>query len=193
MTPAGKNWLIAGLVLIVLTGIFFGGYFTYSKTHSCLVSYDTTYVHDTVTHTIINKVPYYVQKLDTVIVSDTILTKIDTAMILDAYFATYQYTRTFEDSLLKATLEDRVTQNKPAVISFEYVIKQPQQIIQNIDKSVTYQSYIYLGGSVPVMGDVKNAEFGVFGAFRRGFGGIEYNPAQKSLSLTAGFKIIQFK
>jgi hypothetical protein len=192
VTTSFKNWTIFVLTLIVLTGIFFAGYFTYKGSHPCLIRSDTTYVTDTVVRTIKLMEPFLIVKLDTVILTKEIPAVVDTAAILQLYYSTYEYTRTFEDSTLKAVLWDRVTQNKPAVISFDYTIKRPQQIIQQVDNSVSYNSYVYIGGSIPLY-EAKRANLGVFVASNRGLFGVAYIPAQNSFNVTGAFKIIKIR
>lgn len=187
-------WISSILFIIVLAGVFFAGYFTYKGKHPCIVSTsDTIYVHDTVKHTIINKVPYYIQKLDTVFSpSDTVFITDDSVEI--KFYSTYQYTRTFEDSTIKAVLEDRVTQNKPSVNSFDYTIKRPMQVIQNIDKSVNYSRYVYVSGTLAYP-DPKYSSVGVIYASQRTILGVGYIPLIKGggFEITAGFTLFKIK
>jgi hypothetical protein len=190
-----KRSIVPVVILIVLfIGIFFGGFFSYPKWHPCPacpeITRDTIFIYDTVIYNI--PIDHYKIKRDTVIKSDTVLQEVDTVAILQLYYSTFQYTRTFEDSILKAVLQDRVTQNKPAVISFDYTIKRPQQIIQNIDNSISWSKYLYAGGSI-VLPDAKYSSVSLYYASGREIYGFGYIPFQKGIVLSGGFKIINIR
>lgn len=192
-TKSKGGWIVPVLSLIILAGAFYWGYKTYPKRNPCpVIEHDTTYVYDTVTYTITNEKNHYIQKLDTIIKSDTILAEVDTAEILNLYFSTFQYTRTWQDTNLLVVLEDRVTQNKPIANSFDYTIKRPQTVIQNIDNSIIYSKYLYAGGSV-VFPDAKYSSIGLFYASKRNVFGIGYIPFQKGVQLTGGFTLFKIK
>jgi hypothetical protein len=193
MTNQTKNWLIGILILIVLVGIFFSGYYAHSKWRPCpVLTHDTTYVTDTVIHTIIDKVPYYVIKTDSIIIRDTVFKDVDTTAILKNYFALYYYDRVWEDSLLKVQIKDVITENKPIDNTFTYQIKRPQTVIKNIDNTITYTKGIYLGGGFN-LNNAKYSNLEVLYMYRRGYTGLGYLPYQNNFVVKIGFKLINFR
>jgi hypothetical protein len=200
MTNTTKNWVIAILILIILTGVFFGGFFTYKKINPCPVSsHDTIKIIDTVIHFIPDSIPYYIVKRDSVKYRDQkwmdsvlLATKVDTAAILREYYALHYYDRIFEDTLLKAELKDVISENQFKDNVFSYQIKRPQIIVQNIDNSVTYSKYIYLGAGL-VINDPKYSNLEILYAYKRGYAKIGYLPFQNGFVVGGGFKLIKLR
>lgn len=180
--------------MLFLTFAFVGGCEYRKKTFDCpVITSDTILVKDTIIHTIVDSFPYYIVKNDTIIYTDTVFKDIDTAKILSDYFAIHIYTRTWTDSLVDISLRDYITQNMPVKNNLTYRILRPQEVIvNNVDQSVHYSSYLYFGGTVPIK-DVRYSDFTVSFAFKQGLCGIGYNPYLKSLSVTGAIKIAQFK
>lgn len=205
MTSSTKNWIMVGMAVVILTGIFFLGYSRYPVWNPVAISHpDTVLIHDTVPHVIVDSFPYYVIKKDSVKYRDPIwmdsviqAAKIDTvemATIFREYYAFHPYDRiwTDPDSLIKIILNDTITQNRPENNNFTFKLLKPLVIIDNTKTEINYSKYTYLGGSVSIP-DSKFSSVGVYGAFPRVFTGISYMPWQKGFQVTAGFKIIKIK
>jgi hypothetical protein len=141
--------IIIGLtvLLLLLTGAFLGGWSSHKKYRPCpIITSDTIIIHDTVTHHIVDSFPYYIATLDTIFLPDTILQPVDTSSILKNYFSTFVYNREWKDSIINVNLTDYISQNRPVKNEFSYkVIKPFTTIVNQIDNSVTYQSYFQLG------------------------------------------------
>jgi hypothetical protein len=186
-------WFLAlAIVLVALS--FIGGCQYHKKTFVPLMaSHDTIVVYDTITHHIIDKIPYYIVKRDSVVIRDTIPAIVDTVAILADYYNFHYYTRTWEDSLLYAQAEDVITENKFLDNVFTYKIKRSQMIINNIvDNTITYNKYVYFGLDVPIKNvDYINLE--ALYAMPKMYLGVGYSPQLKSVSLKAGVKLLQFK
>ena len=194
-----KTWLakwskliISGLVLILLCAIFIAGCNHGKKLVKCpVISSTTVIVHDTVTHTIVDSFPFYVIKRDSIVYRDTVYA--DTAQILADYFAIHYYTRKWADSLLIATSEDAISENRFIDNKFTYKYIGPIAYTQNVqDYTVTYNKYLYGGLGLPLK-DYKYISLETFYAFPKGYLGISWNPQIKGFGLKAGVRILQFK
>lgn len=182
---------LAGLCLLQALS-FYGGYNYHRKTSVPQIVTNTVIVHDTTKRVIIDRVPYYIVKRDTIVETKTVFTKVDTAKILQDYYAIHYYTRTWQDSLLKVTLEDAITENVSIDNKFTYEILRPQSIISTtVNNSVVWSKRIYFGLDIPI----KNIKYinleGIYD-FKSGYIGMGYYPELKSLSLKAGVKLFQF-
>ena len=169
----------AGAALIIFLMIFIGGC-KYGKTKCPIETTTTVYVHDTVTHTIIDKVPYYITHIDTIVKIQNVKipvlpTKADTLKILESFYAKYSYTRNWKDSLLTATAIDEVTQNKITGKSFTYKILRPQEIIINKPQTILYDHYIDATLSY-LLSNYKYTNIGLLYHWKRGSVGVSYAP-----------------
>jgi hypothetical protein len=191
-----KNILISIAVLIIVAVLLFVGYKIYPVFHKCpTIVPDTILVHDTIEHIIISEVPHYIIKKDTVIVTDTVFPDVDTFAILIDYYSIHKYTRVWEDSSIKATLKDEIQENAPYRSDFSYKLLKPQQvIINNIDNSITYSSYLTAGITLPFK-EMKYTSIGLSYVNRRWYIGAGYMPDKdvKSLYLSGGATIVKFK
>lgn len=190
-----KGYLIgAGIILLVFVGIFFIGYRYYPLCNPCPQPVtETIIIRDTVVYQIIDTVPFYIVRRDSVIIRDPIPFIVDTAAILADFYALHYYTRTWEDSLLLATSEDAITENRFVDNVFNYKIKRPAQVIYNsIDNSISYSRYLYGALSVP-LNDYKFASGSVYFASERLLLGVGYIPYHKSFNATAGFRIVKLR
>ena len=199
MTPAGKNWLIAGLVLIVLTGVFFAGWFAFAKTHPPPVFTSShTVVYDTASKHIYHIYPWYVEKLVSVKYRDQAwIDSIKNANQLDSagikYYASYQYERTISDTSLTVKWTDVISQNKAMPMEgFTYNWNKPLTVIENVLNETNYNKYLYVGGSIPLY-DAKMANLGFFYAFKGGLAGIGYSPYKNGVTITGGFTLFKIK
>lgn len=187
--------LIAGVAIILFLLTFMKGC-QYGKQHKkCpeIVS-NTVYLHDTITRTIIDHVPYYVQEVDTVYYPKEIPAKVDTAQILKNYFATFKYDRywTAKDTL-EVYLTDYISQNKSIHNVFKYKWLLPTTITENkVDNSVHYSSYLYLGASVPVS-KLDYSSIDLTLALPKFYIGVGYLPGINGFSVKGGVKLISFK
>jgi len=187
-----KNWIIAILILVVLTGVFWLGYSRYPVCHPVTVTHDTIIKVDTVEHRIIDSFPYYVIRTDSIVYRDTVFRDVDTAEILKDYYAIHYYNREWKDSLLTVSLEDAITENKPLSNTFKYQILRPQEIIINTTSVTNYTKYLYIAGTFSVP-DAKYSSVGVFGALPATFVGLSYVPFKKGVNVSMGFKIAKIK
>ena len=194
-----KKWQIylIAVLTVLLVGIGSGW-----KLHKTLrpcpaIVHDTTYVWDTVVHTIIDHVPYYIQHLDTIIVQDTIIQPVDTSEILKDYFAIHIYDREWKDTLLQVNMKDYISQNKSIHNEFKYKILRPQQVIINTeDNRIYYDKYIQLGIGVPIQNFQENIKYAQVEAnyvFPKGYVGAYYEPQIKSFGAKAGITVLKFR
>ena len=139
--------LLGSFAIFVMFACFVSGC-CYHKNHSKCpeIITNTVILHDTLIHQIIDTIPFYIQKTDTIIYTETIIQPVDTAMILRDYFALHVYDREWygldsltNDSLLYVNIHDTITRNKSIGNKFEYRILRPQTINNYTqDNSITY-------------------------------------------------------
>lgn len=145
-------WTYLAISALVLSLGIFSGWKLHKTLRPCpVITHDTTYVVDTVEFHIRDTVPFYVQRLDTILYHDTIPRVVDTAAILKDHFALHVYDRNWNDTNLIVSIRDTITQNKYLHNDFTYKILRPQEIIINKeDNSITYGRYITLGVGIPI-------------------------------------------
>jgi len=193
MTSKSNAWIVAIVVLLLFAAIFYFGYVMHGVWNPAPVPiHDTIYKIDTIEHHIISEYPYYISKTDTLIIRDTIPAIVDTAAILQLYYAFHVYERSWQDSSLKVTIRDVVSENKYFDSDFDYKILRAQEIINNTIVNYSYSKYIYAGLSIPAM-NPEYASINAYGAFRRGLVGIGYIPYKNGLQLTAAIRLASFK
>ena len=203
MTSGTKNWIIAGMALVILTGIFFLGYSRYPVWHPQEPGSDSiVYIYDTFDHHIIDTFPFYIIKKDSIKYRDPVwmdsviqASKIDTTEInkfLRDYFAEHFYNRKWNDTLISINMGDIVTENQIVKSDITYKLLKPTSIIDNTQTVNNYSKYIYLGGSLSIPNS-KFSNAGIYGAFPRTFYGASYMPWQPGILFTVGFKIIKLK
>lgn len=198
MTNSTKNWIIVILSLVILTGVFFFGYAMYPKWNPCpQTKPDTIYVHDTVIHHIPDTIPYYIERIDSVKYKDQewmdsvlIALKVDTAELLKKYYARYYYHREWKDSLLSVQMRDVISENKFVNNIFTYEILRPQTIVQNIDNSKTYASYLQGGLDIPFQ-NIKYTSLGAQYINPKFYVGLGYGPSI-GVVVKGGFTIFKF-
>ena len=193
-----KTSLISIAIIIVLAASFFGGWKAHQEFRPCpVIESDTVYVYDTTIRVIRDTVPWYIIRKDTVIVNHNIPAIVDTAAILVDYYSIHYYTRDWydinqSDTLIHIRLEDVIGQNMPLDNNFSYRYYVPQTIINNSVTNVSYSRYLYGTLTLPVP-DTKFASLGLSYASGRGLVGVGYMPFNKGVTVTAGFKLIQFR
>ena len=193
MTSKSNAWIVAVVILILTAAIFYFGYAMRGIWNPAPVPiHDTIIKVDTIEHHIISEYPYYISKTDTIILRDTIPAIVDTAAILQLYYAFHTYSRAWSDSLLSVSLTDVISENKVFDSDFSYQILRPQEIINNTVVNYSYSKYIYAGLSIPVM-NPEYTSINAYGAFRRGLVGIGYIPYKNGLQLTAAIHLASFK
>lgn len=176
--------------MIILAGVWIWGYSMYPHFNPAPITHtDTIFKVDTVEHHIISKVPYYISKTDTIIIRDTVLKDIDTAAILVNYFAWHTYERIWNDSTVKITLRDVISENKVYDSDLDYKILKPQVLITEVKNTYNYSKYLYVGGTV----SLKDASIGAFYASGKTLIGLQYNPFIQSSSVLFGLQIAKFK
>lgn len=191
MKSNGLYYLIGFFLLL---GVFFlMGYIFYSKVFKCPeYSPDTLYVYDTIIKEIPDTIPFYITKTDTVIYRDTVFKDVDTAEILKEYFALHVYERLWLDSLVKVTLHDTISQNKPQGNTFVYKILKPQVVNNNVTNVYNYLRYITGGVSVPLK-DIKYTNIELNYVTHRWYGGIGYDFGLNGFSIRGGMTIKKLK
>lgn len=186
-----QNIIYTGLILLLLLLAFFGGYKYYPLRNPCpQIARDTVYVYDTVVHFIPDTVPFYIIRKDTVIVNHNIPADVDTAAILADYYAIHYYDRVWEDSLVKITLEDAITENRPLHNIFKYQLLNPQTIIENKIIENRYSSYLYAGLTVPVT-KPEYMSIDLLAAGKKCYLGVGYSPGMKSFSVKGGVTLFK--
>ena len=193
MTSKSNAWIVAVVVLILTAAIFYFGYAMRGVWNPAPVPiHDTIYKIDTIEHHIISEYPYYISETDTIIIRDTIPAIVDTAAILQLYYAFHVYERSWQDSSLKVTIRDVVSENKYFDSDFDYKILRAQEIINNTTINHSYSRYLYIGGSI-TMPDAKYSSVGVFYASGKALFGLGYIPFEKGVSVSGAIKIGKFK
>ena len=193
MTSKSNAWIVAVVILILTAAIFYFGYVMRGVWSPAPVPiHDTIYKVDTIEHHITSHYPYYIIKTDTVILRDTIPAIVDTAAVLQLYYAFHTYTRAWEDSLLSVSLIDVVSENKVFDSDFSYQILRPQEIINNTTINYSYSKYLYIGGNI-IIPDAKWSSLAVFFASKQLLIGGGYIPYQKGVSVTGAIRIGKFK
>jgi hypothetical protein len=112
-------------------------------------------------------------------------------MILEDYFATYAYSRTWKDSLLQVNLYDTISRNKLINNQFSYKLLQPQTIIKN-EYTTNYSRYLSYGLYLPFP-DNKLFTVDITYTYPKGYFGISYMPEKKALGCKVGMTIMKFK
>ena len=192
--------IVYATVFILIFGLTFIGGCKYGRSRCPTIVQDTIQIHDTVTHTIVDSVPYYIVHKDTVIQQVILPNVIDTIAILHDYYAKHVYNRQWygiegPDSLLKVTLIDTISRNIPTYSKFEYTILRPQTIINNtIDNSIHYNRYLYATISSPVYPLPKaSISIGIAYAGPKAFMGVSYIPIDKVFTAHLGVKLFTIK
>lgn len=180
------------LALLVLLLTFFLGKNTGKNSVKCPeLTTDTIYKYDTVTHVIYK--PYYHIKHDTTIIADTIPVNIDTAEVIQGFYAKDVFRREWEDSLINIVLYDTISQNQPIASQITYKLLKPTEIINNsVTNKTIYNRYLYGGASINTV-DLKLSSLELVMANPRWYGAVGYMPGVKGVNLRAGITIFNFK
>lgn len=187
------NYVLIGVVVIILFFIFLGGYKVgRNSVHCPEITHDTIYHTDTTTHHIYHIWPWYIQSEPSVVYYP-VPQDIDTAEILKEYFSKHIYDRKWENDTLLVNVSDTISQNTPIGNGFTYKIKTPFTTVNNtIDKTVTYNRYFLLGFDLPITAtEYYNIE-GIYVA-PRWYAGLGYEPKINSIRIKAGISVLQFK
>lgn len=199
MTDKQKNIIVSIAVVIILTTVFILGYNAYPKFNPTQTNSDTTFIYDTMPHYIVDSFPYYITRVDSIKYRDQAWTdsvikanKIDTAELLNDYYALHFLSREWKDSLIYVSLKDVVSENKFYDATFTYQILRPQEVINNVINNYSYSRYLYLGASLNIS-EIKNSEFALFYAFSRGYAGLGYAPLSGGLSLKGGVALFKLR
>jgi len=188
-----KDYLMLIAFILILSASFLGGYKYHAYKVKCPeIKRDTVWITNTEVHTIPNDIHHYHDSLITVIHYDTIPADVDTAAILAAYYAVYEYSRSWKDTLLKVDLTDWISQNRILDTRFAYQILQPQTIITNTVNEIRYDKYIYLGMDLPLK-DIKYFNLDLIFAAPGWYAGAGYNVNLKSVTLKGGVRLFKFE
>lgn len=211
-----RNYLISGVAIALIAIGFTAGYKVYPVVHPFpVITTDTVEILDTNWYSIedsleleINKlqqkVDYWKHHRDTVrLPGDTIPipADVDTAAILRDYYTPYKYGWEVKDSNIVASDSTIITQNTPVWHKFTYKLLKPQTtIVNNVDNSVTYSSYLQLGMSLPVYSYSDSAKANVYDlsleatySFPKGYLGAGWQPNREVLAVRFGTTIAKFK
>jgi len=187
-------FILAGIFLFCLIACFVSGCNYHKNRFKCPeITTHTVIIHDTLIHNIVDSFPYYISNTVKIIYRDTIIQPVDTAEILRDYFALHVYNRQWEDSLLSVNLRDTITENHFLGNKFQYQILRPQTITyNNVDNSVTYNSYLYCGIGTQT-NNINNIELNGLLAFPKIYIGAGYLPNIKAFNAKIGIKLLSFK
>lgn len=159
-----KNLLIVVLVIIIVLLRNCRGKIQPTPTPKITVK--TEIVYDTIKDSIINYVPYLVEKT---LPPEIIYKDVDTAAILKDYFTSYYYSDTIINDSLKIIINDTVYKNSISSRSVKYDILYPIKTITIKEEHFLNQREFYIGPRVGMIygGDNVGLSFvGIEGLFR---------------------------
>lgn len=188
-----KTIITIGIIVLII-GMFIGGYFTYPQFNPCPeITTDTIKFYDTITfHHIPDSFPYYVESKP-IIIHDTIYPKIDSSIVYKDYFDLHIYDRKWENDSMEINLRDTLSQNKYRGNYFTYRQKYPTSTVNNnVDNSIRYDKYLQLGIAVPIK-DWKYSQVELNYIFPKGSLGGFYQPEIKSFGVKASTTILKIK
>lgn len=116
---------------------------------------------------------------------------VDTAKILAKFYAKHIYTRTFEDSNLKATIKDTISENKPSQAMFTYQLLKPTQIIVNNEINLKPVNKYFIGATA--RSDTSLSINAFMLTKKETLLGVGFDPFSKVVSATGAIKIFQKK
>jgi hypothetical protein len=203
---ANINSILGGIVIAVLLGLgIFGGWHLRKYVHpDPIITSDTIYVSDNHWHHIADSLAGLPPKerikwlpQDTIkLPGDTIPAKVDTVAVLKDYLATYRFSHQFEkNDTLDAIVDVVVTRNHPIAYYLDWRIKKPfTTIINNVDNSTTYNSYLQAGIDMPLQKENFNRfRIEATMSFPKWYAGASWEPLNGFYSARAGFTILKFK
>jgi hypothetical protein len=197
-----QNILTVVLFVLLLAGVFFGGYKYYAFRNPCAEIVDTLYIYDTVEHRIPDTVPWYITKRDSIKYRDQkwmdsviMANRVDTFAILRDYYAIHYYSREWfdPDSIVYITSEDAISENLIIDNVFSFKLLKPQTVVNNVVGSPSvYSRYLTGGLDIPLNG-IKG--LGIEGEYitSKYYLGARYVPTEKSMSIKAGLVLWRFK
>lgn len=180
------------ITLLVISLAFTGGYKYYNCTHPVTTVTDTTFVYDTIVKEI--PVNHYSHIVDTVFFPDTLIipADVDTAEILRKFYSRYVYARNWEDSLIKVSFKDTVSQNKIQNSSnLKYQILRPQTVIVNETNIKSYSSYLNISMSSDLK--IQYPEFKLQLIGKNISYGVGYAPKQNTVRINFGYNFLKMK
>jgi hypothetical protein len=132
---------------------------------------DTVYVIDTTKYQGVVNVTNPVN-----VIYNEVPVNVDTAAILNKYYATYLYERNYTDSNITLTLFDSISQNKPKEARVAYRLLRPDKIITNtitntVERNITLLrptvgfNYIHNVTVVPELGLQYKDRFNMAGGY----------------------------
>ena len=139
----------------------------------------------------IDSIPYQVSipapyKVDSIIEVE-VPANVDTAKILAKYYAKHVYTRTYEDSNIRAVIKDTISENKPSEALLTYQILKPTQIIVNNELNLKPVNKYFLGASA--RSDTSLSINAFMLTKKEHLIGIGFDPLSKVVSATGAIKI----
>jgi hypothetical protein len=146
-----QSVLIIVLVIILFIKSCIGG----DKTPEPKVTTHTKIEYITVEKTTPKYVPKWKTRIDTIFETDSFLINVDTASILNEYYAKYYYDDEQDLDSLKLTILDTVTQNMIISRQIKYTLRYPKITVTNTIYINEKEFYVGLGG----VGNVKQLNY----------------------------------
>lgn len=185
-----KHVLSAVAALLILVMVFFSGYKYYSHTHPITVSTDTILVYDTVVHEI--PVTQYVQKIDTVKIPEIKWDTIVIEKVVQDYYNTYRYDRSWSDSTVFVEFSDFISRNRiESSTLLSYKLLKPQTVITNTTTVNNYSSYLSVGSQLSY--DKRYFNVNLTYTSKKFNYSLLYYPVDNIFGLGLSYNIIHFK
>lgn len=197
-----QNILTVALFVLLLAGVFFGGYKYYAFRNPCAEIVDTLYIYDTGEHQIPDVEPWYITKRDSIKYRDPkwmdsviAANRVDTMAILSDYYAIHYYSREWfdPDSTVQVSAEDAISENQIIDNVFSFKLLKPQTVVNNIIGSPpVYRRYLTGGLDIPFN---RTSGVGIEAEYvtDKYFLGTRFVPSEKSISIKAGLVLWRFK
>ena len=181
---------------------YFGSRYGRSLVKCPQIDSNMVYIQDTTWHQlkdslidVIDSLKKYNLRIDTLYMpSDTIYGKIDTLSILNNYYSKFGYPWLKGDSNIIVYGYTTISQNRMVSNELKYKLLKPQTIINNvtIDKSITYNKYLYIGLDIPIY-KFNYSEIELLYTFQKGYVGVGYEPQIGGINIKGGIQLLKFK
>lgn len=196
-----QNIVTVALFVLLLAGVFFGGYKYHSLRNPCAENRrDTLYIYDTGKKVIRDTVPWYTVRKDSIKYRDQkwmdsviAANRVDTSAILADYYAIHYYSREWfdPDSTIKVMAEDAISENEIIDNVFSFRLLKPQTV-NIINNTSVYSRYVTAGLDIP-FGDKRGVEIEAAYVMPKYYIGAGYVPRDKSISIKAGVVLWKLK
>jgi hypothetical protein len=207
------NLIVGGIAIVLLfTMGFVSGWHSHKRFKPCPeITHDTIKVTDPYWHHIADSLsnlpPEEVIKWlpqDTLFIpNDTVFKDVDTMAILRDYYSIYTYDWTKNDDTLGVVLKTTVTKNQPIAYDLKYKIFTPfTTTINNVDNSITYNSYLQFGLDIPIynyaadsnrFNNINDLGLELTYSFPKGYIGAAWVPNRDIVGVRFGTTLCKFK